>query len=149
MKVLGKPPTTIKKVLHAVCIMAGWKPEKTPKPDNPKIFEENWWLTSTKYMSEKDFLKQLIEFDRDNIPNDIITKIRKQFINDPDFKPVWVREASVAAEGLCLWVRALDEYDKVNKFVTPKWQKAKEAEEKYKVTMEGLWLKQAELKIVV
>lgn len=149
LKVLGKPPTTIKKVLHAVCIMAARKPEKTPKPDNPKVFEENWWLTSTKFMSEKDFLKGLIEFDRDNIPNEIITKIRKLFINDPDFKPSRVKEASVAAEGLCLWVWALDEYDKVNKFVTPKWQKAREAESKYQVTMEGLWLKQNELKIVV
>jgi dynein heavy chain, axonemal len=37
LRVLGKPPTTIKKVLHAVCIMAARKPEKTPKPDNPKV----------------------------------------------------------------------------------------------------------------
>jgi dynein heavy chain, axonemal len=100
-------------------------------------------------MNEKDFLKGLIEFDRDNIPNEIIAKIRKQFINDPDFKPSRVKEASVAAEGLCLWVRALDEYDKVNKFVIPKKIQAREAEQQYQVTMEGLLLKQNELKIIV
>jgi len=121
--------------------MVGWKAEKTSKPDNPKEFEENWWVTSTKFMSEKNFLDQLIEFDRDNIKPEIIEKIWKQFIPDPEFKPSWVAQASLAAEGLCLWVRALDEYDKVNKFVTPKWNKAWEAEEQYKVTMDGLWLK--------
>ena len=79
-------------------------------------------------MSEKDFLQQLIDFDWDNIRSDIIEKIWKQFINDPDFKPARVKEASVAAEGLCLWVWALDEYDKVNKFVIPKKMKARESE---------------------
>lgn len=57
LKALGKPPNPIKKVLHAVCIMTGRKPEKTPKPDNPKEFEENWWVTSTKFMSEKNFIE--------------------------------------------------------------------------------------------
>lgn len=63
LKALGKPPNPIKKVLHAVCIMAERKAEKTPKPDNPKEFEENWWVTSTKFMSEKNFIQQLIDFD--------------------------------------------------------------------------------------
>ncbi len=70
----------------------------------------------------------MIDYERDNIKPEIIEKIWKQFITDPEFKPSWVAQASVAAEGLCLWVRALDEYDKVNKYVTPKRNKARESE---------------------
>jgi dynein heavy chain len=50
---------------------------------------------------------------------------------------------------MCLWVRALDEYDKVAKHVAPKRQKAKEAEAKYRATLEGLRRKQEELREVV
>jgi hypothetical protein len=46
VKSLGKPPEPIKKVLHAVCIMCSRKVEKTPKKDNPKELEENWWVTA-------------------------------------------------------------------------------------------------------
>jgi dynein heavy chain len=51
LKSLGKPPNPIRKVLHAVCVMNGRKAERTPKKDNPKEQEDNWWLTSTKFMS--------------------------------------------------------------------------------------------------
>ena len=87
MKALGKPPAPIKKVMHAVCVMCAKKVEKTPKKENPKEFEENWWLTAQKFMTEKDFMAQIINFDKDHIPDQIIKKIRSDFINDPDFKP--------------------------------------------------------------
>jgi len=149
IKALGKPPTPIKKVLHAVCIMCHRTVEKTPKKDNPKEKEENWWLTATKFMSEKDFLEQLIKYDWENIPDSTIKKIRKQFIPDGDFKPSRVEKASQAAKGLCLWVRALDEFDKVNKFVAPKRERAREAEAKYGETKKLLAERQEELKAIV
>jgi dynein heavy chain len=37
-----------------------------------------------------------------------------------------------------MWVRALDQYDKVAKLIAPKRARAKEAEMKYRVTLEGL-----------
>ena len=46
IKALGKPPTAIKTVLHAVCIMCQRKVERTPKKENPKELEENWWYTA-------------------------------------------------------------------------------------------------------
>ena len=100
-------------------------------------------------MAEKDFMKSIIEYDKDNIPDPVIHKIRKTFIPDPDFKPSRVQQASLAAKGLCLWVRALDEYDKVAKHVAPKRIKSKEAEAKYQSTMESLREKQEELREVV
>jgi dynein heavy chain len=59
-------------------------------------------------MSEKNFLDQLLSFDKENIPENVMTKIRTQFLTDPNFKPNIVEGASFAAKGLCMWVRALD-----------------------------------------
>lgn len=87
LKVLGKPPNPIKKVLHAVCIMCQRRMERTPKKENPKELEPNWWLTAQKFMAEKNFIQSLIEFDKDHIPQQIMEIIRKDFLNDPDFKP--------------------------------------------------------------
>ena len=84
------------------------KVEKTPKKENPKELEENWWYTAQKFMSEKNFLESLLEYDKDHIPESVMVKIRAQFLNDPDFKPQRVEKASFAAKGLCMWVRALD-----------------------------------------
>ena len=39
--------------------MCGRKVERTPSKENPKVLEDNWWYTATKFMSEKDFLAQL------------------------------------------------------------------------------------------
>lgn len=48
-----------------------------------------------------------------------------------------------------MWIRALDQYDRVAKIIAPKRQRAKEAEAKYKETLDGLRKKQAELREIV
>jgi dynein heavy chain len=149
IKHLGKPPAAVTRVLQAVCVLCQRKAERTPKKENPKELEDNWWYTAQKFMAEKDFLPDLIDFDKDNIPVAAMRKIREKFIPDPDFKPERVEKASFAAKGLCLWVRALDKYDKVVKMVAPKRARAKEAEAKYAETLEGLAKKQAELRGIV
>lgn len=125
------------------------KVERVPKKDNPKELEDNWWVTAQKFMSEKNFLESLLEYDKDNIPQAVINKIRVSFLNDPDFKPSRVEKASFAAKGLCMWIRALEQYDNVAKIIAPKRAKAKEAELKYKQTLEGLKKKQAELRAII
>ena len=45
----------------------------------------------------------------------IMSKIRKEYIPNPDFDPSKVKTASSAAEGLCKWVIALEIYDRVAK----------------------------------
>lgn len=87
--------------MHAVCIMLQRKPERTPKKDKPSEFEENWWLASQKLMRERNFLEQLLNYDKDNIPESVMKKIREKFVNDPEFKPSRAEKASYAAKGLC------------------------------------------------
>jgi dynein heavy chain, axonemal len=113
------------------------------------VLEENWWYTAQKFMGEKNFLQGLLEFDKDHIPEPVLRKIRDNFLGDPDFKPSRVEKASVAAKGLCLWVRALDQYAKVANVVAPKRAAAREAERKYKGSLQGLETKQAELREII
>jgi dynein heavy chain len=81
----------------------------------------SYWEASKKFISEKDFLKQLINFDKDNIPDNVINKVRQGYIsNTAVFNAKRVEKASSAAKGLCEWILALDEYDKVLKIIRPK-----------------------------
>ena len=75
-----------------------------------------------------------------------MTKIRREFITNPDFDPFKVANASSAAEGLCRWVLAMEIYDRVAKVVAPKKDKMQCAEAELKKTLEHLKLKRHELK---
>ena len=77
-----------------------------------------------------------------------MTKIRKEYMTNPEFDPAKVSNASSAAEGLCRWVQAMEIYDRVAKVVAPKKIALKEAETQLAETMGQLAQKQAELKEV-
>lgn len=108
----------------------------------------DYWGPSKKLLGDINFLKDLREYDRDNIPVHIIKKIRDEYKDHPEFDPNKVRQASSAAEGLCKWVKALEVYDRVAKVVAPKKEKLKVAEKELAETMALLDTKRAELKEV-
>ena len=66
-------------------------------------------------LGDINFLNILRNYDKDNIPVAIMTRIRKDYIPNEKFTPKIVAKASKAAEGLCKWIRAMDMYDKVIK----------------------------------
>ena len=57
------------------------------------------------------FLQKLQTYDKDNIPPEVISKIRP-YMDNPDFEPEVVKKASKAAFGLVSWVRAMEAYDR-------------------------------------
>ena len=57
----------------------------------------------------------MIFLNKDNIPPQIINKIRTGYIKNPDFNPSLIRSVSSACEGLCKWVIAISSYDKIYK----------------------------------
>ena len=59
-----------------------------------------------------------------------------------------IKNASMACEGLCKWVKAMDIYDKVAKVVAPKKLKLAGAESELAVQMDKLNEKRAQLKEV-
>jgi len=77
-----------------------------------------------------------------------MSKIRKEYITNPDFDPAKVANASSAAEGLCKWVLAMEIYDRVAKIVAPKKERMQLAEAELQKTLEHLNKKRTELKTI-
>jgi Microtubule-binding stalk of dynein motor len=57
------------------------------------------------------FMARLQSYDKDNIEEEIIEKIRP-YLSRKEFEPELVRKASKAAFGLSSWVRAMEGYDR-------------------------------------
>jgi dynein heavy chain len=107
--------------MEAVCVLCGIPPIAIPNPKNPKERIQSYWEASKKFMSDKDFLHTLISYDKDNIREDIMRRVREKYISQKDvFNVKRVEKASSAAKGLCEWILALDDYEKVLRIVRPK-----------------------------
>uniref|UniRef100_A0A8C3PBV3 Dynein axonemal heavy chain 7 n=1 Tax=Chrysemys picta bellii TaxID=8478 RepID=A0A8C3PBV3_CHRPI len=148
VKSMKSPPSGVKLVMEAICILKGIKSDKIPDPSGSGKKIEDFWGPAKRLLGDIRFLQSLHEYDKDNIPPAYMAIIRKQYITNPEFVPDKVRNASTAAEGLCKWVIAMDSYDKVAKVVAPKKIKLNQAEGELKVAMDGLRKKQAALKEV-
>ena len=75
----------------------------------------DFWGPAKRMLGDFSFLQSLREYDKDNIPEHVMSKIRKEYLTNPDFDPVKVAKASSAAEGLCKWINAMAIYDRVAK----------------------------------
>nr|XP_006820578.1 PREDICTED: dynein heavy chain 3, axonemal-like [Saccoglossus kowalevskii] len=146
VKSMKNPPSGVKLVMEAICIMKGVKPERKPDPSGSGKMIEDFWGPSQKVLGDMKFLESLKVYDKDNIPPAYIKKIRANYIPNPEFDPTSIRNVSMACEGLCKWVRAMDVYDRVAKIVAPKKAKLAEAEGELAVQMEKLNDKRAQLK---
>ncbi|XP_026231920.1 dynein heavy chain 7, axonemal isoform X2 [Anabas testudineus] len=148
VKSMKSPPTAVKLVMEAICILKGIKPDRVPDPSGSGKKVEDFWGPAKKLLGDMKFLQSLHEYDKDNIPPNLIAIIRNKYITNPDFVPEKIRTASTAAEGMCKWVCAMDKYDKVAKVVAPKKEKLAQAEGELRVAMQSLHKKQAALKEV-
>ncbi|XP_024516360.1 LOW QUALITY PROTEIN: dynein heavy chain 6, axonemal, partial [Selaginella moellendorffii] len=129
IKSFTKPPPLVLLTMEGVCVLLGEKPD---------------WDTSKKVMSDVQFIKRLIEYDKDAI-TPLIQKKLVRYIEDPNFLPEIVQKQSAAATSLCMWVRAMDVYAKVAKVVAPKKETLRKAEEALKIAAEKLASKQKQL----
>jgi len=129
IRVFNKPPDMVMTVMEAVCILLGTKPD---------------WPSAKTLLGDQNFLKRLVEFDKDNIPESVLKKLKK-YIDNQKFVPEIVEKTSKACKSMCMWVRACDLYAKVYKEVEPKRQRLAEAEAELKMTMATLKSKQDKL----
>ncbi len=146
MKTMKAPPAGVRLVMETICVLKNVKPEKVNDASGKKI--DDYWKPSQKILGEMKFLESLQQFDKDNIPANLMKIIRDKYIPNPEFVPDKIRAASAAAEGLCKWVRAMDQYDKVAKVVAPKKAKLKEAETALNSAMQSLEVKRTQLREV-
>lgn len=133
VKSLKTPPITVKVVMEGICIMKDVKPERVTNPSGIGTIED-YWTSSKKMLTDMKFLDSLLHFDKDNIPPRIIQKIQERILTNENFDPEKVKAASVACEGLCKWISAIVEYDKVIKVVAPKRAALEEAQANYNVS---------------
>uniref|UniRef100_A0A7N6C1K8 Dynein axonemal heavy chain 12 n=1 Tax=Anabas testudineus TaxID=64144 RepID=A0A7N6C1K8_ANATE len=102
VKSMKNPPSGVKLVMAAVCVMKDIKPDKITDPagSGKKILD--YWGPSKKLLGDMNFLRDLKEYDKDNIPVPVMQKIRSEYMTNPDFDPTIVAKASSAAEDLFL-----------------------------------------------
>eukprot|EP00397_Hematodinium_sp_SG-2012_P000137 GEMP01000137.1.p1 GENE.GEMP01000137.1~~GEMP01000137.1.p1 ORF type:complete len:2966 (+),score=813.16 GEMP01000137.1:107-8899(+) len=130
LKALRNPPSGVKKVLEAVCLLKGVKPVRVKDESGVGVVTD-YWGPSQKLLAEGTaFMKQLAQFDKDDIPPDVMKKVAK-FTVDDDFDPTKIARVNKAAYALCCWVRAMETYDKVAQLVSTKRTALREAESEY------------------
>jgi dynein heavy chain len=92
------------------------KPVKVAAADG-KGKEDNYWEAAKKeLLVDPRLLERMMNYDKDNIPDAVITKVMPLY-NDPEFDPERIKKASLAAMGICKWVRAMVVYNGVAKEV--------------------------------
>ncbi|XP_062316503.1 dynein axonemal heavy chain 12 [Osmerus eperlanus] len=148
VKSMKNPPSGVKLVMAAVCVMKDLKPDKIADPAGTGQKILDYWGPSKKLLGDMNFLRDLKEYDKDNIPVPVMLKIRSEYMTNPDFDPTKVAKASSAAEGLCKWITAMEVYDRIAKVVAPKKANLAEAQQSLATTMALLNEKRAELKEV-
>lgn len=132
VKSMKSPPMGVRIVMEGICILKDVKPERVPNPNGVGVIED-YWISSKKVLTDIKFLDSLVHFDKDNIQPRIIQKLQERILTNENFDIDKVRAASVACEGMCKWINAMFEYDKVIKVVAPKRAALEEAEANYKV----------------
>jgi dynein heavy chain len=68
-----------------------------------------------KMLGDMQFLATLKEYDKDNIPIELVTKIKNNYLSNPDFNPLLIKNVSSACQGLCKWVIAVCRYNEIFK----------------------------------
>jgi len=129
---------------QAMCIMFEVKPIKVASPDGKGKVDDYWEAAKKDLLSDTRLIERMVNFDKDNIPEAVIAKVRPLYEN-PEFEPDKIKKASLAAMGICKWVRAMVVYDKVAKEVGPKKLKLAKAEAEVAEAEATVAAKQAEL----
>ncbi|KAM9856226.1 dynein axonemal heavy chain 12 [Aulostomus maculatus] len=148
MKSMKNPPPGVKLVMEALCVMKGIKPDKKTSPAGTGQKVLDYWGPSKKLLGDMNFLRDLSDYDKDNIPVPVMQKIRSEYMTNSDFDPSVVAKASTAAEGLCKWIKAMEVYDRVAKVVAPKKADLIKAQKCLAETMSLLDQKRSELREV-
>lgn len=112
------------------------------------------WLLNKLYIpcimlsGEQNFIKQLINFDKDNMSDRVLKKIGT-YCSQADFQPEIIGRVSLAAKSLCMWVRAMEVYGRIYRVVEPKRQRLNQATSQLKEKQAILTEAKAKLKEVI
>jgi dynein heavy chain len=113
LKSFAKPNINVQKVAECVCIL--------------KAKKDISWTGAKAVMADNNFLKSLIEFDKDGITDKQIKQL-KGYTADPNFNIETVMGISQAGGGMLKWVFAMINYNAVARTVNPKRAAVAQAE---------------------
>lgn len=91
------------------------------------------WAGGKKWMGAQSldaFLKSLINFNKDNVPENCVERVEKDYLSQPNFKAEVIKVKSMAAAGLCAWVTNIAKYFRIYQVVAPKRAALAEANRK-------------------
>lgn len=140
LKKLGTPSAIIKLVFDCVNILKMGAMEKIEvveislgvgkEKKNIKFIKDSYPTVQKTLLADTNFLRSIMQF----------SKVEKDFINEETielmacylelegFNPLSARNASKAAEGICIWTQAMSEYHGASKIVKPKLEALRLAE---------------------
>ncbi len=95
------------------------------------------WASVKKELADPKFVDKIMGFQKDSISAKTLKAIEK-YTKQENFQPDYVKEKSMAAGALCMWVRSLEDYAKALKIVGPKRDKKAYAEERLREKVEYL-----------
>ncbi|KAK2534325.1 hypothetical protein Q9233_004169 [Columba guinea] len=137
VRAMQRPPPGVKLVIEAVCIMKEVKPKKVPGEKLGTKVDDYWEPGRGLLQDPGKFLDNLFKYDKDNIPETVISAIQP-YIDNPEFQPAAIAKVSKACTSICQWVRAMHKYHFVAKAVEPKRRAWQEAEEDLRATQQVL-----------
>lgn len=94
IKSMVHPPSGVRLVMEAVCIMKGIAPIELPG-NIPGQKIQSYWESAKIMAKDMKFLNSLLNYDKDNIPEKVILKIAP-YMTNPDFDPIRIRRQSIA-----------------------------------------------------
>lgn len=137
VRAMQRPPQGVKLVIEAVCIMKGIKPKKVPG-EKPGTKVDDYWEPGKGLLQDPGkFLESLFKYDKDNIPENVISLIQP-YIDNEEFQPASISKISKACTSICQWVRAMHAYNFVAKAVEPKRIALQAAQEDLAETQQNL-----------
>ena len=122
MKAVNTPLIAIVECFKIVCIMLGLpKPKKSNDPKKLQYDPEGFFDLSKQQLlnDPKKFLDNLIKYDKENIPDALISKVRP-LMDSENMLEKNVAKASGALVAVRVWVEAMIKYYDVLKIVNPK-----------------------------
>ena len=123
LKSMGHPPEDVCLVASAVRVLTS-DPRRIPP-----LSKRDWNSNKLMMANVTQWMKDLLAFDRDNIPQPCIDALQL-YVTNPAFEPTSIVTKSVAAGGLCKWVIGMNAFHKVRCEVRPKEERLAEAQER-------------------
>ncbi len=111
------------------------------------LFDRPDWGSAKIVLGDSNFLKKLYDYDKDNVSDSILGKLKK-YIDNPKFTPDQVEKVSKACKSLCMGVCAINTYSFVFRTVKPKKERLAAAQTELTAVMTVLNEKRAKLKAI-